>query len=131
MSHKVYFIERILACLCYLTLGWAGIILMIAQALFKLQPTKFVSYHVFQAIFLFFAYYVISQLLGLVMIIIKPIPIINNIPILLNSAIPMFGGLSIIEALTTTVLVYLAITSLMGKYSFLPWVSNIVKYWVR
>lgn len=131
MSHRVYFIERILACLCYLTLGWAGVILLIAQALFKLQPTKFVSYHVFQAIFLFFAYYVISELLGLLVVVIKPIPIINNIPILLNSAIPLLAGLSIIEALVVSVLFYLMVTSLLGKYSFLPWVSNIIKYWIR
>ena len=131
MSHKVYLVERLMAASCYITLGWAGIVLLIAQALFKLQPTKFVSYHIFQAIFLFFAYYVISQLLGLVMVVISPIPIINNIPIILNSAIPMLAGFSIIEALVAVVLFYLIISSLFGKYSFLPWVSNIVKYWVR
>ena len=131
MSHKVFVVERVLASLCYLTLGWAAIILLIAQALFKLQPTKFVSYHIFQSVFIFFAYYVVSQLLGLVMIVISPIPVINNIPLLFNSSVSMLGGMSIIEALVSIVLFYLVITSLLGKYSFLPWVSNIVRYWVR
>lgn len=131
MSHKVFPIERIMACLCYVTLGWAGALILIAQALFKMQPTRFITYHVFQSIFFFFTLHVVSMLAGLVVMLIAPIPVLNNIPILLNAAIPMFGGLSIIEALLWTVVIYLVFTSLLGKYSFLPWFSKIVAYWVK
>ena len=36
-------------------------------------------------------------------------------------------GLSIIQLFTTLVILYLAITAGMGYFSYLPWVSNIIK----
>jgi hypothetical protein len=39
----------------------------------------------------------------------------------------IFLGLSLVQIFTTTVILYLAITSGLGYYSYLPWVSNIIK----
>jgi hypothetical protein len=41
--------------------------------------------------------------------------------------LPFLLNLSIVQALTTSIILYLAITSGMGYYSYLPWVSNIIK----
>lgn len=131
MSHKPYAMERITACLTYLSAGWIGVVVLLIQTLCKKQPTHFVLYHVFQAIFLFFGYYILSTLCGLLVVIIARIPIINMIPHLLNASLPALGGLSFIQAIIYTVILYLAITSLAGRYSFLPWVSNIIIYWIK
>ena len=40
---------------------------------------------------------------------------------------PMLAGLSLIQLFTTTIILYLAITSGMGLYSYLPWISDIIK----
>ena len=131
MSHKPQGMERILAVLTYLTLGWAGVVILIIQALGKIQPTRFVMYHVLQSIFLCFSYFLLLQICDLLMNLIAWIPIINNIPILLNMSIPLLAGFSIIQAIVGTVLIYLVISAFLGQYSFIPWVSNIIRYWLR
>ncbi len=132
MSHnKPYAMERVISSLTYLTLGWAGVIVLIIQAVTKKQPTQFVMYHILQSIFLCFGFYVVSELFNLLTILIARIPIINLVPILINMPIDVLYGLSLIQAICYTVLIYLILTSLMGKYSFLPWVSNIIIYWIR
>lgn len=132
MSHnKVYPIERIISCLTYITLGWAGVIILIIQAITKKQPTQFVMYHILQSIFLCFGYFVLSEICYLLVVLIARIPVINMIPILLNMPLSALNGFSFIQAVCYTVIIYLALTSLMGKYSFLPWVSNIIIYWIK
>ena len=123
--------ERVISSLTYLTLGWAGVIVLIIQAVTKKHPTQFVMYHILQSIFLCFGFYVVSELFNLLTILIARIPIINLVPILINMPIDVLYGLSLIQAICYTVLIYLILTSLMGKYSFLPWVSNIIIYWIR
>ena len=132
MSHnQPYAMERVISCLTYVTLGWAGVIVLVIQAVTKKQPTQFVMYHILQSIFLCFGFYVVSELCNLLSILIARIPIINLIPVLLNMPIDVLYGFSLIQAICYTVIIYLALTSLLGKYSFLPWVSNIIIYWIR
>ncbi len=131
MSHnKPYPMECVISCLTYVTLGWAGIVILVIQAVTKKQPTQFVMYHILQSIFLCFGFYVVSELFGLLSILIARIPVINLIPVLLNMPLELLYGLSFIQAVCYTVIIYLALTSLFGKYSFLPWVSNIIIYWL-
>lgn len=131
MSHKPYPMERILACATYASLGWVGAGILILQALGKFRPTHFVMYHIMQSIFIILLYIILGILCSLLVELTGWIPLINNIPILLNSSVPMLFGLSIIQACVYTIFIYLILSSLGGYYSYLPWVSNIIKYWVR
>lgn len=131
MSHKPYPMERIIAALTYLTLGWVGVAILVIQAVTRKQPTYFVMYHILQSIFLFFSYFVLCQICDLLVILIARIPLINTIPLLLNASIPALGGFSLIQSICYTILIYLILTSIAGKYSFLPWVSNIIIYWIK
>lgn len=125
MPNKPYAIERLISAASYLTAGFAGFIWMIIAALLKKQIRPFLMYHILQSIFISIAFFLISQLAGLVYVILYKIPVINAIPYLLN--MPLFFGLSVIQAFTTTIILYLAITSAMGLYSYLPWISDIIK----
>ena len=125
MPNKPYTIERLISAASYLTAGFAGFIWMIIAALLKKQIRPFLMYHIMQSIFLSITFFVISQLAGLVYVILYKIPVINAIPYLLN--MPLIFGLSLIQAFTTTIILYLAITSAMGLYSYLPWISDIIK----
>ena len=126
-SKNVYPIERILSALTYFTVGGVGFIWLIIATIFKKNVTQFLRYHIFQSIFISITYYLISVLANLLYVILYKIPIINAIPFFLNAPIPVFFGLSIIQCITTSIILYLAITSFMGMYSYLPWVSDIIK----
>lgn len=123
--NKPYAIERLLSAGTYLTAGFVGFVWLIIAALLKKQVRPFLMYHIMQSIFLSIAFFLISQLAGLVYVILYKIPLINAIPYLLN--MPLFFGLSVIQVFTTTIILYLAITSAMGLYSYLPWISDIIK----
>ena len=125
--NKPYPIERLIAVASYLTVGGAGFVWLIIAAFMRKQVTPFLMYHIMQSIFLSILFFLISVLGNLILVIIYRIPIINLIPVLLNSPIPFLYQLSIVQLLTTTVILYLAITSGMGYYSYIPWVSDIIK----
>ena len=131
MSHKPHLMERILACITYITLGWGGVVILVLQAIGKARPTHFVMYHVMQSIFLMLLYIIAGIICSLLIELTGWIPLIKNIPLLLNASIPMLFGLSIIQACIYTIFIYLILSSLAGYYSYLPWVSNIISYWVR
>lgn len=63
----------------------------------------------------------------MIFVILYKVPLINNIPILLNSPISFLFGFSILQLMTTTIIFYLVVTSFLGFYSYIPWVSDIIK----
>ena len=125
--NEVCLIERIIGTGSYLTAGWLGALWLIFASLLKKRVTPFVMYHSFQAIFLSILYFLLSAFAGFILAIIYRIPIINLIPNLFLMPIPLLFGFSLIQAFTTALILYLIITSALGKYSYIPWVSDIIK----
>ena len=126
-ENKPYPIERILSAATYFTAGGVGFVWLILAALLKKRVAPFLMYHIMQSIFLSILYYLITVVLNLLYVILYRIPIINAIPYLINMPIGLFLNLSIVQVFTSGVILYLAITSGMGYYSYLPWISNIIK----
>ncbi len=125
-SRHIYPIEKIISAASYLTAGGAGFIWLIIAALLKKHVTPFLLYHILQSIFLSIAYFLLATFAELVYVILYRIPLINAIPYFINMPIPFFMGLSIVQTITTAIILYLAITAGMGLYSYFPWVSDII-----
>lgn len=126
-SKKPYPIERLLSAATYLTAGGVGFVWLILTALCKKRVTQFALYHIMQSIFISILFFLLSVLGNLIYVILYRIPLINAIPYLINMPISFLFGLSIVQLFTTTVILYLAIMAGMGYYSYLPWVSDIIK----
>lgn len=127
ISKNPYPIERILSATTYLTAGGVGFVWLIIAALLKKRVTSFLMYHIMQSIFISILFFLISILGELIFVILYKIPLINAIPYLVNMPLPFAFGLSIVQLFSTTIILYLAITSALGYYSYLPWISNIIK----
>ncbi len=125
-SRQVYPIERIISAASYLTAGGAGFVWLIIAALLKKHVTQFLLYHIMQSIFLSIAYFLLTVFAELIYVILYRIPLINAIPYFINMPLPFLFGLSVIQTLTTAIILYLAITAGMGLYSYFPWVSDII-----
>ncbi len=127
-KNKVYMIERIVAALSYYTMGMVGFIWLLLGLFTKANLRPFMQYHIFQSIFISIAFVLLSYLLHFICDILAYIPFINaltaQITFYLN--MPLLFGYSIIQILVYGLLTYLAITSFMGKYSYLPYVSEII-----
>jgi len=122
-------IERIIAPLSYITMGLIGFIWLVLATFSKYGGVKpFLRYHIFQSIFLSIAYFLLCKILGFIVVILCMIPFVNvlvsRITLYLN--MPLIFSYSAIQILCYTVIFYLAITSFQGKYSYLPWVSDII-----
>ena len=129
---RIYMIERIISSASYLTLGMAGFIWLIIATLLKKRVTDFIMYHIMQSIFLSMAYFIIVMISKLppvqfLYMILYKIPLINLIPYFINMPLPLFVGLSLFQVLKLLVILYLAGTSFMGIYTYIPYVSYIVK----
>lgn len=123
-----YMIERIIAALTYLTMGMVGFIWLIAGLFTKARLKPFLKYHIFQSIFIALGFTVLSIFIGWLSNLLSFIPIINRlvaqITFLLN--MPLIFDYSLLQAVIYAILIYLAVTAFMGKYSYIPWVSDII-----
>ena len=124
--NQIYPIEKILSALSYLSAGFVGFIWLLVAAILKKHVTPFLMYHILQSIFLAIAYFLLTTLCELVYVILYRIPLINAIPYFINMPLPFIFGLSIVQAITAGIMLYLVITSFMGQYSYFPWVSDII-----
>lgn len=121
-------IERIIAPLSYLTMGLVGFVWLIIALFTKAKLKSFLQYHIFQSIFLSLLFAVISILLGWISNILGVIPFINiivaQITYWLN--MPLLFGYSLIQICLYSLLIYLALTSALGRYSYIIWISDII-----
>lgn len=127
-------LEKIIAMLTYINC-WVGFIWLIIAAILKKEIKPFMRYHIFQSIFIAFALFIIQMGLNLLINIINYIPVINKIVSLFTNffttGLQIFLGYSVIEAFIFIILLYLAVGAAMGRYSYLPVVSDIIKQNIR
>lgn len=133
MREQPYLIERIIAPLSYLTMGMVGFIWLIIGLFTGARLKPFLQYHIFQSIFLSLAFVVVSMFVGWISNFLSIIPLINKITaqitFLLN--MPLIFNYSLIQAVIYVFLIYLAVTSFMGQYSYIPWISDIISQTTR
>ena len=123
-----YLIERIIASLSYMTMGMVGFIWLIIGLFTKASLKPFLKYHIFQSIFISLGFAVLSKFVGWVSNILSFIPLINKLVAQINFLLnmPLIFDYSILQTVIYVFLIYLAVTSFAGKFSYIPWISDII-----
>lgn len=123
-----YLIERIIASLSYMTMGMVGFIWLIIGLFTKASLKPFLKYHIFQSIFISLGFAVLSIFVGWVSNILSFIPFINKLVAQINFLLnmPLIFDYSILQTVIYIFLIYLAVTSFAGKFSYIPWISDII-----
>ncbi len=129
MAKQIYMIERIVSALSYLTMGLVGFVWLLLGLFTGASLTKFTQYHIFQSIFISVSFVLLSMLFGFVVDFLTIIPVINKIvaAIMFLLNMPVFLNFSLIKLCVYLLMFYLALTSFSGKYSYVPWVSDIIE----
>ena len=126
-------LERIIAALSYLTGCTVGFIWFLIAIFTKQNLRPFLKYHIFQSIFLAIGFFLLTFFVNLLGNVLSFIPglniVIMHVSYLLGA--PLISHFSLIDLVVYAVVFYLAITSFMGQYSYIPWVSGIIKANVR
>ena len=127
-SETPYLIERIVAALSYWTMGMVGFIWLIIGLFTKARLKPFLQYHIFQSIFISLGFAVLSIFVGFLSNILSVIPFINKVVAQINFLLnmPLIFDYSILQAVIYAFLTYLAITSFMGRFSYIPWISDVI-----
>lgn len=133
-NQVIYPIEKIVSVLSYYTFGLVGLLYLIIALIKKQGLRSFIRYHVFMSIFISITIYIVSIVLMFVIDILGFIPFLRpflfSLVVLCQTAIISFLGakISITTIAVYGLLTYLAGGALLGKYTYLPWVSNVINY---
>ncbi|MBQ7127058.1 hypothetical protein IJO12_08225 [bacterium] len=120
-------IEKILSALSYITAGGVGFVWLIIAAVTKKIVRPFLMYHIMQSIFISILFFLLQVFFELL----EKIPLLNLIPYLLNMPINFVLELSLMQLCTTAIILYATITSFIGYYTYIPWISDIINGNVR
>ena len=123
-----YLIERLVAAFSYLTMGMVGFIWLIIGLFTKASLKPFLKDHIFQSIFLSLGFAILSMFVGFVSNILSIVPIINKLVAQINFLLnmPLIFDYSLLQTVIYSFIIYLAVTSFIGKYSYIPWVSDVI-----
>ena len=129
IHEKPYLIERLVACLTYPTMGLIGFVWILLGQITKSQLTKFTKYRCYLSIFLSLGFVLCNYIFWWGYDIITHIPFINGLvaQIVYIFNMPVLYGYSIMQILIYSVIIYMGGGAFIGKYSYLPWFSDIIK----
>lgn len=126
MRDSIGIFDRIISFLSYITAGWGGMIVLVVMYFRKKTPSHFLRYNAMQSIFTSLLYFIIAMGLGLILKFLSYIPFINylvaQIAFFFNR--PLLLDYSLIQLFTTCLIAYLAISSLLGIYPRVYWISK-------
>lgn len=126
MRDSIGIFDRIISFLSYITAGWGGMIVLVVMYFRKKTPSHFLRYNAMQSIFISLLYFIIAMGLGLILKLLSYIPFINylvaQIAFFFNR--PLLLDYSLIQLFTTCLIAYLAISSLLGIYPRVYWISK-------
>lgn len=122
------FVEKLVSALSYIQplIGFAFIII---AALMKKEMKPFLKFHIFQSIFIAFTLWIVITGLGFAMNLISYIPLVKNIVGMITFFLhtPIFLGFSVINTIYSLFILYLIAGVIRGAYSYVPWITDIIK----
>lgn len=99
----------------------------------KKDMKPFLKFHIYQSIFIAFALWLLVTGLGFALGLVSYIPVVKNIVSMITFYLnlPLFFGFSVITLVYFIFLVYLITGALIGRKSYVPWVSDIISVNLR
>ena len=136
MPHSYYqtpsILERLISAATYV-FPLIGFVFIIIAVLMKKDMKLFLKFHIYQSIFIAFALWLLVTGLGFALGLVSYIPVVKNIVSMITFYLnlPLFFGFSVITLVYFIFLVYLITGALIGRKSYVPWVSDIISVNLR
>ena len=136
MPHSYYqtpsILERLISAATYV-FPLIGFVFIIIAVLMKKDMKPFLKFHIYQSIFIAFALWLLVTGLGFALGLVSYIHVVKNIVSMITFYLnlPLFFGFSVITLVYFIFLVYLITGALIGRKSYVPWVSDIISVNLR
>lgn len=134
---KILISEKVLSVLSYLTFGIVGFLWIFLANIKKKKIKYFLSYHIYQSIFIAVLLTLINYLFSTLFFICSKIPFIGIVSATINyylsvKIISIFGFQSTLVYLAVMFLkIYLIVGVIMGRYLYIPFVTKTMNYFMQ
>ena len=130
---KISIMDRFLSFLAYYTFGIFSIVLLIFFCVTKKSMSKFLIYHIYQSVFVATILACLSGIYSFLLNMILSIPLemaflktsLTNFDIFLNRT-PILFAFTLTGFFVFLLVTYLGVFAILGKKSYLPFVSNVI-----
>ena len=121
--------DRIISILCYYTFGMFSIIWLIFSYVTKRRISPFLSFNMYQAIFVSIVLAIISLLYNISINLLSVIPFVGKVAMWFDvffNKTPIYFTFTLSGLFVTLLVLYFSILCLMGKRPNVPLISDIV-----
>lgn len=122
--------DRVISILSYYTFGIFSLIWIVFANLTRKKISQFLSFNLYQAIFISVVLAVISLLYGIAINLVSVIPFLGKFAIAFDiffNKTPLYFSFTLSGFFVTLLVFYLSIMSLLGKRPYIPLVSDVVR----
>lgn len=131
MKQVISLWDRFVSVATYFTFGMAGLIWLIASFLvFKKTVSPFCAYHIYQSIFIAVILAVLGMFFDIAYSFTSQIPYIGNAIHFVYVHLvrtPTYFTFSLVHFVIFLFLAYLSLGAVLGKYSYLPFISDVIR----
>lgn len=127
---KIALSDRLVSVLSYTTFGIFSLIWILYANFTKKEMSSFLKFNIFQAIFIAIILYIVSLIYEIAIKFLSVIPFIGKIIYSFNlffNETPIYATLTLSGLLTTLLVIYLSIMSILGKKPYIPVISDIAQ----
>lgn len=128
--NKVALSDRLISILAYYTFGMFSLIWLVFANLTKKRISPFLSFNLYQAIFISVILAIISLLYSIAINFMIAIPFVGKLAsafdIFFNKT-PLYFSFTVSGLIVTILITYLSFRALIGAKSYIPFVSEIIK----
>ena len=126
---KADFSDRIVSVVSYFTFGFFSIIWIIIANVFKKPMSSFLSFNLYQAIFISIVLAILSLMYSIALGLMSALPVIGNIArafdVFFNQT-PIYFTFTLSGLCVAMLLGYVSIMSLLGYKAYIPVISDII-----
>ncbi len=126
---RVQIMERIISALSYLTFGMAGVIWIVVCYIAKNPMSQFCSYNIYQSIFFSIFIYILSLFCSIAAGLLSAVPFLGKMVndfTLFFAQTPIYFGYTLWGLVIFVITCYLILFSLLGRYPYLPFISDVI-----
>ena len=125
----VQLVERIISALSYITFGIAGVVWIVVCYILKSHMSNFCSFNIYQSIFFSFFLYILSLICSIAAGLLSAVPflgkLVNDFNLFFTQT-PIYFGYTLWGLTIFVIICYLSIFALLGKYPYLPFISDVI-----
>ncbi len=129
-TNSITIIERFVCALTYFSFMFIGLVWLIICKLTRKNMPRIVTYHIYQSCFISIILYLITLACEISFGFMAGLPIVGSFIkkfLIFACGTPIYFSFTLVHFIVFVIISYLALFAFFGKYSYFPYISDMVK----